>query len=110
MPLAKRLAVDFYFGPLHDMPASRLAAIEPMACPRAPAAPCSAVADRFGSSECAFRTPGAVGSFEFADTDEHLGWAHAANKPDSRFGLDRRGEAPRDAIHGAVRAAAICSA
>jgi CubicO group peptidase (beta-lactamase class C family) len=56
----------------------------------------------FGSSERAFGTPGAGGSFGFADPDLHLGYAYVMNKLDFWLIDDPREKALRDAIYRAI--------
>jgi CubicO group peptidase (beta-lactamase class C family) len=58
----------------------------------------------FGSSPRAFGTPGAGGSFAFADPDAQVGYAYVMNKMDFYFD-DPREKALRDAIYRAVGAA-----
>jgi CubicO group peptidase (beta-lactamase class C family) len=56
----------------------------------------------FGTSERAFGTPGAGGSFGFADPDTRLGYAYVMNKMDF-YPLDDPREKPlRDAVHRAI--------
>ena len=57
----------------------------------------------FGSSPRAFGTPGAGGSFAFADPDARLGYAYVMNKMDFYLFDDPREKALRDAVHRAVR-------
>ena len=57
----------------------------------------------FGSSERAFGTPGAGGSFGFADPDARLGFAYVMNKMDYYMFDDPREKALRDAVHRAIR-------
>jgi CubicO group peptidase (beta-lactamase class C family) len=52
----------------------------------------------FGSSEHAFGTPGAGGSFGFADPDARLGFAYVMNNTDYYL-LDPREKALRDAVY-----------
>jgi CubicO group peptidase (beta-lactamase class C family) len=59
----------------------------------------------FGSSPRAFGTPGAGGSFAFADPDEHVGYAYVTNKLDFFLFDDPREKALRDAIYRALRTA-----
>ena len=58
----------------------------------------------FGSSPRAFGTPGAGGSFGFADPDARLGYAYVMNKLDFFIFDDPREKALRDAIHRAIAA------
>jgi CubicO group peptidase (beta-lactamase class C family) len=57
----------------------------------------------FGSSQRAFGTPGAGGSFAFADPDARLGYAYVMNKMDFYLFDDPREKALRGAVHRAVR-------
>ena len=57
---------------------------------------------RFGSSERAFGSPGAGGSFAFADPDARLGYAYVMNKLDFYLENDPREKALRDAIYRAI--------
>ncbi|HKP59070.1 MAG TPA: serine hydrolase domain-containing protein [Polyangiales bacterium] len=57
----------------------------------------------FGSSPRAFGTPGAGGSFGFADPDARLGYAYVMNKTDFYLLNDPREKALRDAIYRAIR-------
>jgi len=59
----------------------------------------------FGSSPRAFGTPGAGGSFGFADPDAHLGYAYVMNKMDFFQIDDPRERALRDAVYRAIRSA-----
>ena len=61
---------------------------------------------QFGSSARAFGTPGAGGSFGFADPDEHLGYAYVTNKLDFYLVDDPREKALRDALYRAIRTTA----
>ena len=56
----------------------------------------------FGSSPRAFGTPGAGGSFGFADPDAHLGYAYVTNKLDFYLFDDPREKSLRDAVHRAI--------
>ena len=56
----------------------------------------------FGSSGRAFGTPGAGGSFGFADPDAHLGYAYVMNKLDFWLVDDPREKVLRDAIYRAI--------
>ena len=56
----------------------------------------------FGSSERAFGTPGAGGSFGFADPDLHLGYAYVMNNLSFWLVDDPREKALRDAIYRAI--------
>ncbi len=56
----------------------------------------------FGSSERAFGTPGAGGSFAFADPDLRLGYAYVMNKLDFFLFNDPREKALRDAVYRAI--------
>jgi CubicO group peptidase (beta-lactamase class C family) len=56
----------------------------------------------FGSSQRAFGTPGAGGSFGFADPDERLGFAYVMNKMDYYMFDDPREKALRDAVHRSI--------
>lgn len=56
----------------------------------------------FGSSPRAFGTPGAGGSFAFADPDARLGYAYVMNKMDFYMFDDPREKALRDAVHRAI--------
>jgi CubicO group peptidase (beta-lactamase class C family) len=57
----------------------------------------------FGSSSRAFGTPGAGGSFAFADPDQRLGYAYVMNKMDFHMFDDPREKALREAVHQAIR-------
>jgi CubicO group peptidase (beta-lactamase class C family) len=56
----------------------------------------------FGVSERAFGTPGAGGSFGFADPDVHLGYAYVMNKLDFWLVDDPREKPLRDAVYRAI--------
>ena len=56
----------------------------------------------FGSSPRAFGTPGAGGSFAFADPDARLGYAYVMNKMDFFMLDDPREKALRDAVYRAI--------
>ena len=56
----------------------------------------------FGASARAFGTPGAGGSFAFADPDARLGYAYVMNKLDFYLFDDPREKALRDAIYRAI--------
>ena len=56
----------------------------------------------FGSSPRAFGTPGAGGSFAFADPDARLGYAYVMNKLDFYLFDDPREKALRDAVYRAL--------
>ena len=57
----------------------------------------------FGTSQRAFGTPGAGGSFGFADPDAQLGYAYVMNKMDYDIVDDPREKALRDAVHSSIR-------
>ena len=57
----------------------------------------------FGSSERAFGTPGAGGSFAYADPDARLGYAYVMNNLNYYFFDDPREKALRDAVHASIR-------
>ena len=59
----------------------------------------------FGSSPRAFGTPGAGGSFGFADPDAHLGYAYVMNKLGFHLVDDPREKPLRDAVYRAISAA-----
>ena len=56
----------------------------------------------FGSSQRAFGSPGAGGSFGFADPDAHVGYAYVMNKLDFYLENDPREKALRDALYRAI--------
>lgn len=56
----------------------------------------------FGSSQRAFGTPGAGGSFGFADPDARLGYAYVMNKLDFYLFDDPREKPLRDAVYRAM--------
>ncbi len=56
----------------------------------------------FGSSQRAFGSPGAGGSFAFADPDAQLGFAYVMNKLDFYLTNDPREKALRDAVYRAI--------
>ena len=56
----------------------------------------------FGSSPRAFGTPGAGGSFGFADPDARLGYAYVMNKMGFHLVDDPREKALRDALYRAI--------
>jgi CubicO group peptidase (beta-lactamase class C family) len=58
----------------------------------------------FASSGRAFGTPGAGGSFAFADPDARLGFAYVMNKQDFYMFNDPREKALRDAVYRAIAA------
>jgi CubicO group peptidase (beta-lactamase class C family) len=58
----------------------------------------------FGSSPRAFGTPGAGGSFAFADPDARLGYAYVMNKMDFHMIDDPREKSLRDAVYRAIAA------
>ena len=57
----------------------------------------------FGSSQRAFGTPGAGGSFGLADPDARLGYAYVMNNMNYEMFDDPREKALRDAVHRAIR-------
>jgi len=57
----------------------------------------------FGTSQNAFGTPGAGGSFGFADPDSRLGFAYVMNNMDYYMFDDPREKALRDAVHSSIR-------
>jgi CubicO group peptidase (beta-lactamase class C family) len=56
----------------------------------------------FGSSARAFGTPGAGGSFGFADPDARVGYAYVMNKLNFHLIDDPREKALRDALYRAI--------
>ncbi len=56
----------------------------------------------FGTSERAFGTPGAGGSFGFADPDSRLGFAYVMNNMNFHMFDDPREKALRDAVHRSI--------
>ena len=56
----------------------------------------------FGVSERAFGTPGAGGSFGFADPDTRLGYAYVMNKLDFWLFDDPREKPLREAVYRAI--------
>jgi CubicO group peptidase (beta-lactamase class C family) len=56
----------------------------------------------WGSSRRAFSTPGAGGSFAFADPDARLGYAYVMNNLNYYFFDDSREKALRDAVHASI--------
>jgi len=56
----------------------------------------------FGSSQRAFGSPGAGGSFAFADPDARVGYAYVMNKLDFYLENDPREKALRDAVYRAL--------
>ncbi|MGP0094119.1 MAG: serine hydrolase domain-containing protein [Xanthobacteraceae bacterium] len=64
----------------------------------------------FGSSPRAFGTPGAGGSFAFADPDARLGYAYVMNKLDFYLFDDPREKALREAVYRALRVSARAGA
>jgi CubicO group peptidase (beta-lactamase class C family) len=57
----------------------------------------------FGSSQRAFGTPGAGGSFGFADPDAQLGFAYVMNNMNFHMFDDPREKALRDAVYRSIR-------
>jgi CubicO group peptidase (beta-lactamase class C family) len=57
----------------------------------------------WGSSRRSFGTPGAGGSFGFADPDARLGFAYIMNNMDFYMFDDPREKALRDAVHRSIR-------
>jgi CubicO group peptidase (beta-lactamase class C family) len=57
----------------------------------------------FGTSQKAFGTPGAGGSFGFADPDTRLGFAYVMNNMDYYMFDDPREKALREAVHDSIR-------
>lgn len=57
----------------------------------------------FGTSQRAFGTPGAGGSFGFADPDSRLGFAYVMNNMGYYMVDDPREKALRDAVHRSIR-------
>jgi CubicO group peptidase (beta-lactamase class C family) len=57
----------------------------------------------WGSSRHAFGTPGAGGSFGFADPDARLGFAYVMNNMEFHMFDDPREKALRDAVHRSIR-------
>jgi CubicO group peptidase (beta-lactamase class C family) len=56
----------------------------------------------FGSSRRAFGSPGAGGSFAFADPDAHVGYAYVMNKMDFYLTDDPREKPLREALYRAI--------
>ena len=65
--------------------------------------PPTGTAARWGSSRRAFGTPGAGGSFGFADPDARLGFAYVMNNMEFHMFDDPREKALRDAVHRSIR-------
>ncbi|HSI81570.1 MAG TPA: serine hydrolase domain-containing protein [Solirubrobacterales bacterium] len=57
----------------------------------------------FGAGQSAFGTPGAGGSFGFADPDSRLGFAYVMNHMDYYMFDDPREKALRDAVYSSIR-------
>ena len=57
----------------------------------------------FGTSQRAFGTPGAGGSFGFADPDTRLGFAYVMNNMHFYVVDDPREKALRDTVHRSIR-------
>jgi CubicO group peptidase (beta-lactamase class C family) len=57
----------------------------------------------WGSSRRAFGTPGAGGSFGFADPDARLGYAYVMNNMEFHMFDDPREKALRDAVYRSIR-------
>lgn len=57
----------------------------------------------FGSSEKAFGTPGAGGSFGFADPDAQVGYAYVTNKMGMSISLDPREITLREAFYASLK-------
>ena len=57
----------------------------------------------WGTSRRAFGTPGAGGSFGFADPDARLGFAYVMNNMNFYMFDDPREKALRDAVHRSIR-------
>jgi CubicO group peptidase (beta-lactamase class C family) len=57
----------------------------------------------WGSSRRAFGTPGAGGSFGFADPDVRLGYAYVMNNMEFHMFDDPREKALRDAVYRSIR-------
>jgi CubicO group peptidase (beta-lactamase class C family) len=57
----------------------------------------------FGTSQRAFGTPGAGGSFGFADPDTRLSFAYVMNNMEYQMFDDPREKALRDAVHRSIR-------
>jgi len=56
----------------------------------------------FGSTQRALGSPGAGGSFGFADPDARVGFAYVMNKLDFHLMNDPREKALRDAVYRAI--------